>query len=430
MERTIVFRISAGTEEVMSDVVKKLRCAIYVRKSTSEGLQQDFNSLDAQKEACQSYILAQKGEGWVALETDYCDGGYSGGNTNRPGLQKLLSDIAAGLIDCVVCYKIDRISRSLVDFVGLVQLFDKYSVTFVSVTQSFNTTTSMGRLTLNILLSFGQFEREVSGERVRDKIAASRKKGLWMGGNPPNGYNVIDKKLIPNAVEARLVVRIFERFVALGSVSTLVRELREYGVCTKSWTTQAGIVRNGILIDRKYVYKILRNPVVIGVARHKGVDYAGEHQAIVSLELWNQAQQMLDSPDRRKRSALNRPSRAPALLKGLLWASDGRAMTPTYTIKGDRNYRYYVHSLANKVGAEACEIARVPAGDIEHAVLTHVREVLKSPELVAATLREVQALDSATESQHTIAVLQNIESVWDQLFPPNKCALCSCWSIK
>jgi DNA invertase Pin-like site-specific DNA recombinase len=401
----------------MSDTLKKLRCAIYVRKSTSEGLQQDFNSLDAQKEACQSYILAQKGEGWIEIQTEYCDGGFSGGNINRPGLQKLLEDIRAGLVDCVVCYKIDRISRSLVDFVGLVKLFDTYGVTFVSITQSFNTTTSMGRLTLNILLSFGQFERELAGERVRDKICASRKRGIWMGGFPPYGYDVVDRKLVPNVEEVKLVQSMFERFAVLQSIAAVSRELRADGVHTKGWTTQKGVKRTGQLIDRGYLYKLFRNPVVIGVSRYKGQHFDGEHPAIISRELWDQVQILLSRSDSTQRGRQNRESKAPSLLRGILWTKSGYAMTPTYTVKKGKHYRYYLCTKAIKIGPEACDVVRVPAGDIERAVLTHVRRVLKSPEVVAQTIREVQSLDGEIGSQQTIKALQNIESVWDSLFP-------------
>ena len=221
----------------MSGVLRKMRCAIYTRKSTEEGLDMDYNSLDAQRDACQAYIASQKSEGWVALRDAYDDGGFSGGTLNRPGVQRLLEDVQEGLIDVIVVYKIDRLSRSLADFSKLVELFDQHKVTFVSVTQSFNTTTSMGRLTLNILLSFAQFERELGGERVRDKIAASRAKGIWMGGFPPLGYDVIERKLVPNPAEVKLVRRIFESFIAIGSVTVLVKQLRAEGVMTKSWTT-------------------------------------------------------------------------------------------------------------------------------------------------------------------------------------------------
>ena len=312
----------------MTAVIRKMRCAIYTRKSTEEGLDMDYNSLDAQRDACHAFIASQKSEGWVALRDAYEDGGFSGGTLNRPGVQRLLEDVQEGLIDVIVVYKIDRLSRSLADFSKLVELFDEHKVTFVSVTQSFNTTTSMGRLTLNILLSFAQFERELGGERVRDKIAASRAKGIWMGGMPPLGYDVVERKLVPNPVEAKLVSHIFERFVALGSMTVLANELRAEGVTTKSWTTIKEKHRAGKLIDKGYLYKLFKNPVVIGIAAYKGKHFPGEHQPILDKELWDQVQEMLGRTDRDKRARVNRPSRAPALLKGLIFANDGWAITP------------------------------------------------------------------------------------------------------
>ena len=277
----------------MSVLTRKLRCAIYTRKSTEEGLEQNYNSLDAQRDACEAYIASQKSEGWVALPDAYNDGGFSGGTLNRPGLQRLLDDVREGLVDVIVVYKIDRLSRSLADFAKLVELFDAQKVTFVSVTQAFNTTTSMGRLTLNILLSFAQFERELGGERVRDKIAASRAKGIWMGGMPPLGYDVVERKLVPNPVEAKLVRRIFERFIALGSITTLSRELRAEGITTKSWTTIKDKERVGKLVDKGYLYKLFKNPVFVGIAAYKGQHFAGEHEAILDRPIWDQVQAML-----------------------------------------------------------------------------------------------------------------------------------------
>ena len=265
-----------------------LRCAIYTRKSSEEGLEQGFNSLDAQRESCAAFIQSQKALGWVPSPTLYDDGGYSGGNMERPGLKLLLADIAARRIKVIVVYKVDRLTRSLADFAKLVEVFDRNGVTFVSVTQSFNTTTSMGRLTLNILLSFAQFERELGGERVRDKIAASRAKGIWMGGMPPLGYDVVERKLVPNPTEAALVRRMFERYLALGSMTTLCRELRIEGVRTKSWTTLKDTTRAGKLIDKGYLYKLFQNPVFIGVAAYKGQHFAGEHEAILDRAVWEQ----------------------------------------------------------------------------------------------------------------------------------------------
>src|SRR5215208_745239 len=258
-------------------VVRKVRCAVYTRKSSEEGLEQEFNSLDAQRDACEAYIASQKAEGWVLVPDRYDDGGLSGATLERPALKRLLADIEAHRIDVVVVYKIDRLSRALMDFAKLVEVFDRNNVTFVSVMQSFNTMTSMGRLTLNILLSFAQFEREVIGERIRDKFVASRKKGMGMGGFVPLGYDVKDRKLVVNAAEAKKVRMIFERFTKLGSATALVRALQTEGVTGKQ----------GKLIDKSYVYKLLNNRVYIGQAVHRGTAYPGEHQAIVSQPLWD-----------------------------------------------------------------------------------------------------------------------------------------------
>src|SRR2546421_6312337 len=282
-------------------VLRKLRCAVYTRKSSEEGLDQEFNSLDAQRDACESYIASEKAEGWVLVHDRYDDGGISGAPLERPALKHLLADIEGGRVDIVVVYKIDRLSRALMDFAKLVEVFDRNKVTFVSVTQSFNTTTSMGRLTLNILLSFAQFEREVIGERIRDKFAASRKRGLWMGGFVPLGYDVKDRKLIVNEREAATVRKIFERFTKVGSVTNLVRELREEGVRGK----------RGRLIDKGYVYQLFRNRVYIGEAVHKGTSYPGEHKAIISKPLWDKIYSVLrEGP--RQRAARTR-AQTPAL---------------------------------------------------------------------------------------------------------------------
>ena len=258
-------------------IVRKLRCAVYTRKSSEEGLEQEFNSLHAQREACEAYIASQRSEGWVLVRDQYDDGGISGGTLERPGLKRLLEDIEDGLVDVVVVYKIDRLSRSLADFAKLVEVFDRNGVTFVSVTQSFNTTTSMGRLTLNILLSFAQFEREVTAERIRDKVAASRKKGMWMGGVPPFGYRVENRKLLVDEDTAEHVRRIFARFLEIGSCTELAREVGVRGIRTP----------RGNRIDKKYIYRMLSNRAYIGEAVHKGDSYPGEHDAIIDRETWD-----------------------------------------------------------------------------------------------------------------------------------------------
>ncbi|WP_342743861.1 recombinase family protein [Acuticoccus yangtzensis] len=324
------------------DVKLKRRCAVYTRKSSEEGLEQEFNSLHAQREACEAYVASQKSEGWVLLRGRYDDGGFSGGTLERPGLKALIADIEDGLVDVVVVYKIDRLSRSLADFAKLVEAFDRNGVTFVSVTQPFNTTTSMGRLTLNILLSFAQFEREVTAERIRDKFAASRAKGMWMGGWAPLGYDVKDRKLVVTPAEATAVKMIFERFVEIGSATVLAKVLRVEGVT----------IKRGSPIDKKYLYRMLNNSAYIGEAVHKGVSYPGEHEPIIDQELWEKVSAILqESP--RKRAARTR-AETPSLLKGLLFGPDGAAFSPSHTRKGDRLYRYYVSQTVLKHGTGSC----------------------------------------------------------------------------
>lgn len=271
-------------------VIRKLRCAIYSRKSTDEGLDQDFNSLDAQRESCEAFIASQKAEGWILAPDRYDDGGYSGGTLERPALKRLLADVEAGKVDVIVVYKIDRLSRSLMDFSKLVETFDRGNVTFVSVTQSFNTTTSMGRLTLNILLSFAQFEREVIGERIRDKFAASRKRGMWMGGVVPLGYDVRDRKLWINETEAATVRMIFRRFIALGSAIALVRELKQKDIRN----------RQGKPIDKCFLYRLLNNRIYIGESVHKGEAYKGEHEPIIDPDTWGKVRTILKEPPRQR----------------------------------------------------------------------------------------------------------------------------------
>ncbi|RAI46181.1 recombinase family protein [Rhodoplanes roseus] len=386
-------------------IVRKLRCAVYTRKSSEEGLEQEFNSLDAQREACEAYIASQKAEGWMLVPDRYDDGGISGATLERPALKRLLADIETQRVDVVVVYKIDRLSRALMDFSKLVDVFDRNSVTFVSITQSFNTTTSMGRLTLNILLSFAQFEREVIGERIRDKVAASRKKGMWMGGFVPLGYDVKDRKLVVNKAEAATVCMIFQRFIKIGSATELVRELRAEGVTGKQ----------GKLVDKGYVYKLLNNRVYVGQAVHKGTAYPGEHQAIVSQSLWDKVHGIIvQSP--RHRANLTR-TQTPALLKGLIFGPTGRAMTPTHTRRGGKLYRYYVSTDVLKRDAEACPVRRVPAAEIESAVIDQVRGLLRSPEIIVRTWRIArQALDGLSEADVREA-LERLDPLWDELFP-------------
>ena len=389
-------------------VVRKLRCAVYTRKSSEEGLEQEFNSLHAQREACEAYIASQRSEGWVLVRDQYDDGGVSGGTLERPGLKRLLADIEDGLVDVVVVYKIDRLSRSLMDFSKLVEVFDRNGVTFVSVTQSFNTTTSMGRLTLNILLSFAQFEREVTGERIRDKIAASRRKGMWMGGMPPLGYVVKNRKLVECPGDATHVRWVFARFIEIGSGTLLARELAERGVTTA----------RGHRIDKKFIYRILNNRVYIGEAVHKGTSYPGEHKAIIDREVWDKVHAILQESPRKRAS--NTRADTPALLKGLLYGPNGAAFSPTHTRKGGRLYRYYVSQTVLKHGAGSCPVSRVPAGEIEAAVFAQLRAVFRQPEIVAGTWKATRAQDCEIAEGDARDALTQLEPLWDELFPTER----------
>ena len=399
-------------------VVRKLRCAVYTRKSSEEGLEQEFNSLDAQREACEAYIASQKPEGWLLVPDRYDDGGISGATLERPALKRLLADIEAQRVDVVVVYKIDRLSRALMDFSKLVEIFDRNNVTFVSVTQSFNTTTSMGRLTLNILLSFAQFEREVIGERIRDKFAASRKKGMWMGGFVPLGYDVKDRKLVVNQAEAATVRMIFERFIKIGSAT-------DAGARSSGPKVSRG--KQGKLVDKGYVYKLLNNRVYVGDAVHKGTAYPGEHQAIIDRALWDRVHAILrESP--RKRAAHTR-AQTPALLKGLIFGPTGRAMTPAHTRKGGKLYRYYVSTDVLKRDADACTVRRVPAAEIESAVVDQLRGLLRAPEIIVRTWR-AERNRWATSRRPTCARRWSgsIRSGMS-CSPPSRRASCSCsWS--
>jgi site-specific DNA recombinase len=386
-------------------VVQKVRCAVYTRKSSEEGLDMEFNSLDAQRESCEAYVASQKAEGWLLVPDRYDDGGFSGGTLERPALQRLLADIEDHRVDVVVVYKIDRLSRSLMDFAKLVEVFDRNSVTFVSVTQSFNTTTSMGRLTLNILLSFAQFEREVIGERIRDKFAASRKKGMWMGGWAPLGYDIQDRKLVVNEAEAAIVRMIFQRFLRVGSMTKLTVALCSEGMLTKG----------GKPVDKGYLYRILNNRVYIGEAVYKGIAYPGEHAAIIDRPLWDRVHEIIGESPRKR--AMRTRSQTPALLKGLIFGPTGRAMSPSHTRKGGKLYRYYVSTDVLKRDGEACPVRRVPAGEIETAVIDQLRGLLRAPEIVVRTWRAARRSGEEISEGEVREALERLDPLWDELFP-------------
>jgi len=401
----------------MSEVLKRRqRCAVYCRVSSDERLDQTFNSIDAQKEAGHAYIASQRNEGWIPVVDDYDDGGFSGGNMERPGLRRLLADIEDGRIDIVVVYKIDRMTRSLADFSKMVEVFERIGVSFVSVTQQFNTTTSMGRLMLNVLLSFAQFEREVTGERIRDKITASKRKGMWMGGIPPLGYDVKDRRLIPNEREARVIQHIFKRFVELGSSTKLVKELRLDGVTSKAWITQDGNVRNGKLIDKSLIYKLLGNRTYLGELRHKDEWFKGEHQPLIEPSTWNAVQSVLKiSP--RMRGNYTRAT-VPFLLKGIVEGADGRALTAAWTRKGaGKLYRYYIHTRENKEHAGASGLPRFPAIELEANVVAQLRRILCAPDLKTGVAQFMTARNSQVDEAKVCIAMLQIDKIWDQLFP-------------
>ena len=350
------------------------RCAIYTRKSTEEGLEQAFNSLDAQREACAAYILSQAHEGWGQIHEHYDDGGWSGGNMDRPGLTQLLADVAGGKVDVIVVYKVDRLTRSLADFAQIVDTLDKASASFVSVTQAFNTTNSMGRLTLNVLLSFAQFEREVTSERIRDKIAASKRKGMWMGGPVPLGYRLGGRKLLMDDDEAETIRSIFRRYLDLRSVTRLVEELAQQNVRTKVRQYSNGRTAGGVYFQRGSLSQLLQNPIYVGKVRYRGELYDGEHDAIIAERDWAEVQQILAANRHDRR--LGKQTRYPSLLTGMISDSDGRPMTPVSTHKGSRRHRYYVTRL--KPG-EANELAwRAPAGELDRAVMAALCDWLRS----------------------------------------------------
>lgn len=352
------------------------RCAIYTRKSSEEGLEQSFNSLDAQREACESFIKSQQHEGWTILPTHYNDGGFTGGNTERPALQTLINDIETNNIDIIIVYKVDRLSRSLADFVKLIELFDKHDVSFVSVTQQFNTSSSMGRLTLNVLLSFAQFEREVTSERIRDKIAASKQKGMWMGGAVPLGYDIVEKKLVANNKEAKTVRHIYERYIYLGTVRKLKEELDAEGYISKQRENKQN-KGGGKPFSRGALFALLKNPLYIGKVAHQGKLFEGQHAAILEKQLWDAAQTLLinNRQNNKSRNSVKEPS----LFAGLIFDDNNNPMSPSHSRKGDRHYRYYVsQAVLQYREVEAGSVFRISAKIVEDAVIKRLIEFFQT----------------------------------------------------
>jgi len=390
---------------------KRLRCAIYTRKSSEEGLEQDFNSLDAQREACEAFVASQKHEGWVLLPDMYDDGGFSGATMDRPAFQRLLSDVSAGKIDVVVVYKVDRLTRSLSDFARIVDIFDNRKVSFVSVTQQFNTTSSMGRLTLNILLSFAQFEREVTGERIRDKIAASKKKGMWMGGLPSLGYDVKDRKLFVNEPEAETVRHIFRRYAVVKSVRLLKAELDATGVVSKPRTASDGSQYGALPLTRGALYLLLQNRLYRGEIVHKDKSYPGEHEAIVDETLWNEVQAILK--ENRVDRAIGTDHREASLLSGLLFDAQGERMTPTHATKNRTRYRYYISRRLVDGAAKDAAGQRIPAPALEALVTRCIRDWFTD---ASAILDVVQGSNSDVAKQKSwIERAKRHAATWHEL---------------
>ena len=403
-------------------MTQQIRCAIYARKSSEEGLEQSFNSLQAQREACEAYIKSQKHEGWHGLSTRYDDGGFSGGSMERPALQQLLADIASGKINLVVVYKVDRLTRSLFDFSKIIESFDAQNVSFVSVTQQFNTTTSMGRLTLNVLLSFAQFEREVTGERIRDKIAASKKKGMWMGGTVPLGYDIKDRQLVVNKREATTVRLIFSEYIRMGCVSRLQKELARTGIVSKKRASAEGRISGGVPFARGALYQLLANRTYIGRIPHKTESYPGQHEAIVSAELWEEAKTLLEQNNRGQRGRGRRANSS--LLTGILFDEHGNRYTPTHAVKGGRRYRYYTSQAVIRKAPSPSPHGRLPAAELEGLVEERFQKFLTSPtELSDVFIKS----GSARETQSWLKLASSYAEQWRNLAAPARSdALSSC----
>ncbi|MBU0556468.1 MAG: recombinase family protein [Alphaproteobacteria bacterium] len=377
-----------------------VRCAVYTRKSSEEGLEQAFNSLDAQREACEAYIVSQRHEGWTLVKCAYDDGGYSGGSMDRPALARLMADVEAGKIDVIVVYKVDRLTRALSDFARIVEILDARGASFVSVTQAFNTTSSMGRLTLNVLLSFAQFEREVTGERIRDKIAASKKKGMWMGGNPPLGYDVKERALAINQAEAEQVRHIMTRYVALKSIAALVEELLRDGYRTKQLHG-----RGGIAFSRGALSHLLGNAIYRGKVVHKGIVYDGQHEAIIGEALWDAVQRQL-TEGRNDPSPHRSPKRS--LLVGILHDGDGRKMTPTHTAKAGKRYRYYATHPSGLIGT-GDKPWRISATEVERIVIDRLKRWLVDRRVITDLAGPADAVKALSKAGQVAADLDKLE---------------------
>lgn len=377
--------------------MRRIRCAIYTRKSSEEGLEQDFNSLDAQREACKAYIASQKHEGWELLADRYDDGGISGGHLDRPSLQRLMQAVDEKRVDQIVVYKIDRLTRSLADFAKLVERLDQAEASFVSVTQSFNTATSMGRLTLNVLLSFAQFEREVTAERIRDKIAASKRKGLWMGGNVPLGYEADGRTLKIEPDEASTVKALYDFYLKHGLVRVVKERAEDLGLRSRQRIRGAGHISGGKPFDRGHIHHLLSNPIYAGRIRHKGQVYDGQHPAIIVPDIWDRVQQMLEGSASKARGAKRRATRSP--LAGKLFDETGDRLTPSHSRKNGRRLRYYIsHRLVKDRSRTHPDAWRLPAEQLESLIADLIRQKLSQSDIVTALIRGISASEIAARS--------------------------------
>jgi DNA invertase Pin-like site-specific DNA recombinase len=386
---------------------KKIRCAVYTRKSSEEGLEQSFNSLEAQREACVAYVQSQKHEGWAVATEHYDDGGFSGGNMERPALRRLLDDISAGKVETVVVYKVDRLTRSLSDFAKIIEVFDSHQVSFVSVTQQFNTTTSMGRLTLNVLLSFAQFERELTGERIRDKVAASKKKGMWMGGVVPQGYDCVKHRLIVNAHEAKIVREIFRQYLQLGCVTKLRNYLAEQQIHSKVRTSVDGHTSGGAVYSRGALHHLLNNRIYTGKIVHRGQCYHGLHEPIIPQELWDKVTARLQANNQAHRT--KKPKSTSSLLTGVLRDTNGIRFTPTGAVKNGKRYRYYTSQAVIQNSGSRPPVTHFPAGELESLVTAAVHRLLAAPD------RYLRGTEAIPEADVVVERARDLASQWSKL---------------
>jgi site-specific DNA recombinase len=401
------------------------RCAIYTRKSSEEGLEQNFNSLHAQRQACEAFVKSQAGEGWRLTKTAYDDGGFSGATMERPALKTLLAHVKAKRIDVVVVYKVDRLTRSLADFAKIVEVFDAHGVSFVAVTQQFNTTTSMGRLTLNVLLSFAQFEREVTGERIRDKIAASKQKGMWMGGVPPLGYGLRDSRLVVNKAEAETVRLIFRLYLELKTVRRVKEQLDRRSIVSKQWRSRGSVRHGGFPFGRGALYHLLANPIYTGEIRHKSITYQGQHEAIVERATWRRVQEILSKKAAHPRGQTVR--RSAGVLTGKLFDESGEPLYSCWAKKGRRRYRYLVSKRLIRGTAQPDDRGwRLPAERTEQAVIVGVRRILSDRGALASTLKAfgfvaaelkqaVATIDSKVESSQKVETVEDLSPLIERV---------------